>query len=136
MHGFASFTENLLVLVKAVEKRRVPHTDLSIDTEAEIVPATDPVTVMQCCSRRVAIVNERFVIASAGAHRAGPARVAVVACADVMRVEELVARFVVDAPFMYISHLSYVEIDEAATKIDIATRANTQQTQAGSASIC
>src|SRR5690242_13948733 len=120
MHSSASCLVEL-VFGKAVEKRRVPHTDFSIDAKTEIVPATDPVTVMQRCGRCVAVVNKRFVVTPAGAHRACPAGVAVVARTNMVCVEKLIARFVVHTTVLHVPHLSRVGIDEAVTKIDITS---------------
>src|SRR5262245_23292291 len=90
------------VFVKAVEKRRVPHADLSINAQAEIVPAANPVAVMQGCGRCFAVMNKGFVITAAGADGPRPAGVAVVARADMMRIEKIVARFVVHATLVHV----------------------------------
>src|SRR5262245_53566447 len=95
-----------LVFVKTVEKRRVLQADLSVDAKTEIVPATDPVAVVQCCGRRVAIMNERFVITAAGANRTCPAGVTVITRTNVVRIEKSIARRMIDAAFVHVPHLS------------------------------
>src|SRR5262245_34080024 len=87
---YTASTAKQLVLIKSLEKRWILEADFSVNSKTQIVPATNPIAVMQRCRRCVSVVNERFVIAAAGANRTGPTRVAVVSCADVMRIEKRV----------------------------------------------
>src|SRR2546422_2003522 len=127
---------SLSVFAKTIEKRRVPQADLPVDAKAEIIQPTDPIAVMQRRRGRVAVVNERFVIAAAGADRPRPAGMTVAARSNVMRIETLLARRVTDASFLHVSHLSHIGIDKGVTEIDVARRSDAQQTEAGAARIC
>ena len=57
-------------------------------------------------------MNKSLVITTAGTNRPRPAGVAVVARADMVRVEELAACFMVDATVMDMSHSTGVGIHE------------------------
>src|SRR5258708_515821 len=75
------------VFVKAFQKRRIFYSDLAIDSQTQIVPAADPIAVVQVGRGGVAIVNKGFVVAAAGAYGPRPAGVAVVTRAQVMGLE-------------------------------------------------
>src|SRR5712691_7160873 len=84
-------------LVELREKRRIPLGKLTVDLQAHVGPAADPVAVMQVRPRRLAVPRMGFVVAAAGAERPGPARAAVGFVRDVMLLEERVLRVPVDA---------------------------------------
>ena len=54
----------------------------------------------------VALVDECFVVTAAGADRPRPTRVAVIPCADMMRVQKFAARSFIDATRLKAAHLS------------------------------
>jgi hypothetical protein len=71
-------------------------------------------------------MHKSFVITATSANRTSPARVAVVSRADVVRVEKLIARLVINPTLLHVSHLSDVGIDEAVTQIDITRGTHAQ----------
>src|SRR5256885_14313070 len=84
-------------LVELREKRRIPLRELTVDLQAHVGPAADPVAVVQVWPRGLAVPRMRFVVAAARAERPGPARAAIGLVRDVMFFEERVLRVPVDA---------------------------------------
>ena len=79
--------------------------DFSVHLEAYVVPTANPVTVVEVGSARVSLIDVGLVVAAAGADGPGPTSVAVVPRADVVRIQELAPRGLVDAAFLEAAHL-------------------------------
>src|SRR5271170_2575443 len=105
---------------KTLQKRRIADADLAQDLEAQVVPSPNPIAVMQIRGDGAAVVNVGLMETAAGTYRTGPASVAVVPGADVMRVEELLARFVIHAAVLHVSHFANGRVDEAMAERDVA----------------
>src|SRR5580698_5169790 len=74
-------------------------------------------------------MDESLVIAAAGADRPRPASMAVVAGTQMMRFEKVIARGMIDAFALHISHFTDRRIDETMANVDIAGRSHSQQSQ-------
>src|SRR4051812_7470032 len=87
---------------------------------------------MQIRMARIAIPDERFVMAAPGAQRARPAGLAVVFRVDVPPIEEVSLLLSVEAG-SNVAHCMLIRIDEAVAGSNVSGRPHTQQAEAGAA---
>ena len=87
----------MLVFAKSVQKIGIPRCNLSIDLETHVVPSTNPITIVKVRRAGVARVDERLVIAASRTDRPRPTSMAIISGADVVGIQELLARFMIDA---------------------------------------
>src|ERR1700733_11450968 len=80
-----------------LKKCRVLCRDRAVNLQALISPVPDPVAVVEIGVAGVAVTHKCFVMAPAGTDRPGPAGVAIVLCANVPAVQEILLLCPVDA---------------------------------------
>src|SRR5579871_1329120 len=108
----------LTSIIEAIQKLRICHADLSVDTKAQVDPAANVVAHLEegrCC---VPVIDKRFVIAATCADWPHPTGVAVRTHANMVLFQELPPGCVVDTRLDNVSHLGYRSVDEAMTCTD------------------
>ena len=111
-----------------IEERGIFFGERAVDLEAGVGPAANPVAVMKIGVAGVAVANEGFVMAAAGAERTRPAGVAIVLGVDIAAIEEGGLLCLVDAGGDVAEDV-LVGIDEAVAGSDVAGRADAEQTE-------
>src|SRR5687767_1991873 len=108
--------------------------DDAVDPQTDIGPAANPVTVMQVRVTGVAIAYERFVIATARAHRPRPACVAFRFAGYVSALEETALYIAIHAG-RDVPEPVRVGIDKAVAGSDIARRSDADEPEPGAARV-
>src|SRR5580658_3209102 len=95
-----------------LEERRILRCDGAINLKALIRPATDPIAVVKICMPRIAVADERLVMAAARTERPCPAFMAVVLGVDISPGQKIALLFFVDAG-AHITQNMLVRVDKA-----------------------
>ena len=101
-----------------IEERRILRGDGAINLEAFVRPAANPIAVMKICMPRIAVADERFVMAATRTERPRPAFMAVVLGVDISPGQKIVLFFFVDAGG-HVPKDVLVRVDEAMAGCDV-----------------
>src|SRR5271155_1922016 len=80
-----------------LKKARISGGNGAVDFEASVGPVPDPIAVVEIGMAGIAITDERFMMASAGAQRARPTGRAIVLGIDVAAAQEISLLLAIDA---------------------------------------
>ena len=116
------------LIFKTRQKRRVADTDLPQDSQTEIIPSPDPVTIVQICGRRPAVMDIPLVKTPARAYRARPTGVAIVFCSDIAPLKKIALLFAVNSAG-YMTNSVAIGIHKTVTRRDVPGRAYAHQTK-------
>src|SRR5438094_6889662 len=103
-------------------------TDCAVDSQTRIGPVADPIAVMEVGMTGVAVTDVRFVMAAAGAKRAGPAGMTIVFGVDMPAAQKIFLLIPVNTGRDVPQGMA-IGIDKAMTRRNVARRPNSNQAE-------
>src|SRR5206468_11632578 len=107
-------------------------TDCAIDSKTCIGPVADPIAVVEVGMTGVAVTDVRFVMAAAGAKRAGPAGMTIGFRIDMPAAQKVFLLLPVDTG-RDVSQSMAIGIDNTMTRRNVARRPDSAQAKGGHA---